>query len=142
MSSGLTPVSSARIPITPAPGLGRRRDSHGASFPARLEVGEGQPEDLRDSPARPIRVRRHSAGFEPVVNDAGDAALEAAQRAVATVAFGDAALVVGLAGSVVDGLGDSDAVDGGVEAAVAVAGRAQAHCRRAGGVRDGGQSGA
>ena len=95
--------------------------------PARVKVDKGQHEDLRESPARLTRTgrRRSARSFEPVVDHSGDAAFEAAQGAVAAVAFGDAALVVGLAGAVVDGLGESDAVDRGVEAAVAVAGRAE-----------------
>ena len=60
---------------------------------------------------------------------------------MAAVPVSDAALVVDPAGSVVDGLGDYDAVDPGIQAPVALAGRAQPYRCRAGGVRDRGQSG-
>ena len=95
-----------------------------SAFAAWLQVGEGQHEDQRESPARLTRtVRRRSAGaFEPVVDDADEAAFEAPQSARTAVAVGDPALIVGLAGALMDGLGQGDAVDRSVEAAVAVTG--------------------
>jgi hypothetical protein len=88
--------------------------------------------------SRRAAARRHSArcpifapvidsGWacsQPVEHDAGKAAFEGAQCAMAAVALGEPPLEVGSARSVVDGLCDGDAVEGGVEPPVALAGRA------------------
>jgi hypothetical protein len=60
-------------------------------------------------------------GFERVVDDACEGAFEAADRFASCFAFGLFALEVGAGVWVVAGLGDRDAVEGGVELTVAAA---------------------
>ena len=90
-----------------------------------MKVDERQQEDARRGVplAAPV-VDSGWACFQPVEHDSGKAAFEGAQCAMAAVALGEPPLVVGSARPVVDGLCDGDAVEGGVEPPVALAGRA------------------
>jgi hypothetical protein len=62
---------------------------------------------------------RFGGGFEGVVDHAGEGAFEAADGVAAAFPFGLFAFEVGACGGVVAGLCDGDAVEGGVELAVA-----------------------
>ena len=86
----------------------------GSALTARSEVREGKHEDRGES--RDVlfsAVRGRSACFEPVVDDACDAALEGAECPQRCVAVCSSPLEIVLARAFFGDLHDSDAMDGG-----------------------------
>ena len=75
-------------------------------------------------------------GVEAAVDDVGEVAFEGASCFAGRLAFGDLAGEVGACWRVVAGLDDGDAVEGGVELAVAAAVEAVAACGLAGAAGD------
>src|SRR5262245_31742366 len=81
--------------------------------------------------------RRFGPRVEAAVDDVGEVALERAACLAWRLPFGDFAGEVGAGRWVVAGLDDGDAVEGGVELAVAAAVEAVAACGLAGAAGDG-----